>query len=218
MRNARWSWPVLAAAVAVAAAGCGGHGTSAAAGSSTPVRPTITVTTSAGGRTATVPPSTSAPPTTSAPRPASGPAPCTAAQLAITERIGGAASEHDGVVLLFRNTGTGICTLHGYPGAAGLDSTGHQATQAQRTPSGYLGGLQQGQTAPTVALAAGRTASALVEGIAVPAGTATSCPALSGLLVTAPGTHHSANEPYAPPDCRGLQVHPVVPGTTGRAG
>jgi len=55
----------------------------------------------------------------------------------------------------------------------------------------------------------------MVEGTDNPAGSATSCPKLAGLLVTPPNTRSSTRLNGAPGDCSGLAVHPVVPGTSG---
>jgi hypothetical protein len=119
-------------------------------------------------------------------------------------------------VILFKNTANTSCSLAGYPGVAGLDASGTQIIQAKRTPGGYMGGLTPGDTTVTaVTLRPGQTASAMVEGTDAPRGSATSCPKLSGLLVTAPNTRTSTRLPVAPGDCTGLEVHPVVPGTTG---
>ncbi len=138
----------------------------------------------------------------------------------ISDRRGGVGLGHSGTVLLFRNREREACVLGGYPGVAGLDASGQQVTEAVRTANGYMGGLPIGQTAPPVIeLAAGGTASALVEGTDIPLGAATSCPALAGLLVTPPGSHHSAVLPHlAPGDCSRLEVHPVVAGTNGGEG
>ncbi len=147
---------------------------------------------------------------------ATGPANCTSAELAISVGSAQGATGHSEVTLLFENTSTVTCVLHGYPGVAGLNAAGAEVAQAQRTPRGFMGGLSSSiATPPTVTLAAGQTASAVVEGTDVPQNGATSCPQLAGMLVTAPNTRHSVHFPGAPGDCSGLQVHPVVPGTTG---
>ena len=49
----------------------------------------------------------------------------------------------------------------------------------------------------------------------MPSGTETSCPAYPSLLVTAPDTKVSVTIRLSLPGCSGLQVHPVVPGTSG---
>ena len=115
-----------------------------------------------------------------------------------------------------KNTGTSECVLTGYPGVAALGSTGQQVAQAQRTPSGYLGGLRTGSAAPpVVVLGPGVTASAMVEGTGVPEGTASSCPTYAALLVTPPTSTRSTRLTVSMPGCSPLQVHPVVSGTTG---
>lgn len=131
----------------------------------------------------------------------------------------GAGLGHVALPLLFTNDGTATCTLSGYPGVAALDSSGAQVAQAQRTPQGYLGGLEgySGGPLPVVSLAPGQTASAMVEGTDNPAGTATSCVTYAALLVTAPDTTTSVRVDSALPGCSALEVHPVVEGTSGRA-
>src|SRR5438270_1045273 len=61
-----------------------------------------------------------------------GPPPCTTAGLDISAGQGGGAAGHEGFPVLFKNTAT-KCRITGYPGVAGLDSAGRQATQAQRS-------------------------------------------------------------------------------------
>ena len=120
------------------------------------------------------------------------------------------------MIILFMNNWETPCILSGYPGVAGLDSSSHQVTQASRSPSGYLGGLSSSSAPPpVVTLAHGQTASAKVEGTDNPVGNQTSCPSLSGLLVTPPNTDTTVRLPFAPGDCSGLEVHPVVSGDTG---
>ena len=126
-----------------------------------------------------------------------------------------AAAGHQGVVLLFVNKGTTPCVLFGYPGVAGLNSSGSQVTQAQRTLTGMMGGLAPGVTTlPRITLAPGQSASAVVEGVDVPSGNAP-CATYPSLLVTAPNTKVSVPIALSLPGCQPLQVHPVVPGTTG---
>jgi hypothetical protein len=147
---------------------------------------------------------------------ASGPPRCTFAHLAISVGQLGAGLGHEGAAILFENTGTSTCSLSGYPGVAALDSTGQQVAQAQRTPSGYLGGMHTGSTTPPVVdLAPGAVASALVEGTDVPVGSASSCPTYPALLVTPPTSTLSARLTVSLPGCSAIEVHPVVSGTTG---
>jgi hypothetical protein len=141
---------------------------------------------------------------------------CRSSQLALSEAHGGTGLGHSAVIILLRNSSTTTCTLVGYPGVAGLDSAGQQVAQATRMPNGYMGGLApENRTPPVVTLAAGQTASAQVEGTDNPQGSQTTCPRLSGLLATGPNTYLSVRLPYAPGDCSGLEVHPVVTGNTG---
>jgi hypothetical protein len=108
-----------------------------------------------------------------------------------------------------------------------LDDRGQQAAQAQRTPRGYMGGVEGG-SAHTIVLAPGQAASALLEGLPFPA-TGQSCKSSSGLLVTPPDNTSSVMVPVAnsPADsqgpgsqllCQVPQVHPVVAGTDGIQG
>jgi hypothetical protein len=123
-----------------------------------------------------------------------------------------------GQVVVFTNVSNSACTLYGYPGVAGLDAAGTQIMQASRTPSGYLGGLSSTNgPLPTVALAPGQAASALVEGVDNQVGSMP-CVQLSGFLVTAPNTTRSVDLRSDSPECDGLEVHPVVVGTSGTEG
>jgi hypothetical protein len=138
------------------------------------------------------------------------------ANVGVSGKMASAAAGHQGVVLLFVNNGSTGCVLYGYPGAAGLNAGGAQVVQAQRTLTGMMGGLAPGVTTlPRTTLAPGQSASAVVEGTDVPSGTETNCPTYPSLLVTAPNTKGSVTIPLALPGCSGLQVHPVVPGTSG---
>jgi hypothetical protein len=138
---------------------------------------------------------------------------CLFSQLTVTSGSPHAGLGHVGVVLLFKNVGSETCTLFGYPGVAGLNAQGVQITQAVRTQNGYLGGA--GQSVSDVILVPVKTASAIVEGTDVPTGNATTCPTYASLLVTPPNTTQSVKIDVSLPGCSGLQVHPVVPGSTG---
>ncbi len=108
--------------------------------------------------------------------------------------------------------------MTGYPGVVALDASGHQVAQAQRSPSGYFGGLPPGQTTPiTVTLQPGSTASAQIEDTDNPINGATSCPSYQAFLVTPPNDLQSVKvtDSNGFPGCSTLRVHPVVPGTTG---
>ena len=144
---------------------------------------------------------------------ASGPAECKIGQLDVSITAGDAGVGHRSKVVVFRNTGSTRCVLQGYPGIAALDGAGDQVAQAKRTPSGYLGGVASGK-APLVNLAPGQSASATVEALAFgPNGE--SCTGYTGLLVTPPDETHSVRVAWGSDGCSDLQVHPVVPGTSG---
>jgi uncharacterized protein DUF4232 len=172
-------------------------------------RPSTTTTTTTTATTA----ATAATSTTSRP----GTPLCATAGLAISTDGEGAALGHGGVAVHFRNTGTATCRLTGYPGVAALDAAGRQAAQADRTPSGYIGGLApDNQTPPIVDVARGETATALVETTHVSSDPAP-CPQYAGLLVTPPGETHSVRLTVGFSGCT-IQVHPVVPGDIGSEG
>jgi hypothetical protein len=122
---------------------------------------------------------------------------------------------HIGVILIFKNTSPQTCKLTGYPGVAGLNAAGNQAIQATRTLNGYTGGVPTGRIPPVVTLTTGQSASAFVEGTDVPTGNQTSCPTYPKLLVTPPNTTQQVTIDTSMPGCSPVQVHPVVPGTTG---
>jgi hypothetical protein len=171
------------------------------------------LTACAGSPTATVADTTTAIPGTS-PSAAGAVRACSNAETAVSARSGGVAMGHVGSIIVFTNVSDHQCTLHGYPGVAGTDSTGRPLTQARRTLRGYLGGSP---TEATVHIAPGGRASALVEGTDVPSGTATRCPVYPHLLVTAPDQTRSHELAGGMTGCSPLQVHPVVAGVTGRA-
>lgn len=137
---------------------------------------------------------------------------CATRQLTITLR-GLAGLGHGGYVLEFHNRGR-LCALYGYPGVDGLNRGGHAVISARRTPRGYLGGLGQGVPEKAVTLARGQTASAILEGLNAPLPSAP-CRRYSSLEVTPPGETHSVRLASASGLCY-PQIHPVVPGLTGR--
>lgn len=167
----------------------------------------------------TTPPAATAPTTVTAP-PSVTSTPthtttCLDTGIKVTAKGPGFALAHSGVVVLFTNTGPVPCTLHGYPGVAGLDAAGHEPVQARRAPNGYIGGVRDGGE-PTAVLQHGQTASALVEG-GVPASTS-NCLEEHGLLVTPPGgTVPTRLTASLGVHCADMQVHPVVPGRDGDA-
>ena len=137
---------------------------------------------------------------------------CSLSQLAVSDSNGGAGSTHRATILVFRNTSTVTCHLAGYPGVAGLNASDQQVAQATRTLSGYLGGAK---SAATVQLSPGQSASATVETLAIDAKTGNSCTPYAAILVTPPNETHSIKLAWPNDGCSTLQIHPVVPGTSG---
>ncbi|MGH3632051.1 MAG: DUF4232 domain-containing protein [Sciscionella sp.] len=201
---------VLLPCFAIGLAGCGGS-SSAQQFTPPPATASTTVVT-----TVTPPPTVvttvTPPPVTATPTHTST---CLDTEIVVTANGPGFGLGHAGVAVLFTNTGSVPCSLHGYPGVAGLDAAGHETVQARRTPNGYIGGVMDGGE-PTAVLAHGQTASALVEG-GVPASNS-NCTEEHGLLVTPPGgTVPTRLTPSLGVHCADVQVHPVVPGTDGDA-
>jgi hypothetical protein len=170
-----------------------------------------TATTSTTSSTATA--------STASPGAAQGPltlARCRTATLSITATTEGAVG-HSGLLLHFQNQADRPCVMQGYPGVALLDSNGHHVTDAVRTPFGFLGGLAPDRSAPpVVTLGKGQEASSIVEGTAVPVGTARSCVSYAGVLVTPPGETAPRELSESVPGCSTVAVHPVVPGVYAR--
>lgn len=111
---------------------------------------------------------------------------------------------------MFHDRG-GTCRTGAYPGVDGLQH-GRAVVHARRTERGYLGG---GSSASLV-LRRGQDASALLEGLLGPVPWSP-CPRYTALAVTPPDGAVSVVRPARTPLCS-LQIHPLVPGTTGGAG
>ncbi len=160
--------------------------------------------------------STTAASTTSTTAP-SGPANCSSAQLAVTAGMASGAAGTISQVILFANTSSSTCLLHAFPGVAGLDNAGNQIVQATREVNNAP---FSGSTAslPTLTLAPGQTASAIVFASDVPTGSATSCVTYAALLVTPPNAFQSVKVNAQMPGCAGLRVGPVYAGTGGGFG
>jgi hypothetical protein len=159
---------MAAAAMLLGCAGSGGDGEprGVAGGSG----PTPTVATGPASSAAAT--STSAGPTTSAAPPAPGR--CTSTALAVAGRAAGASAGHRHDMVIFTNTGSVPCTLHGYPGVSYLDASGapaglpaqrleddapvvvlapgEQAHASLNQSQGYMGGAGCGPTAEGVTL------------------------------------------------------------------
>lgn len=108
------------------------------------------------------------------------------------------------------------CVTTGYPGVALLDAGGRQVQQASRTRSGFMGGLAS-TTAPIprITLAPGQTATAVIEGQTYDVAAEKSCGSSPALLFTLPDNTDSTKLVTRTPVCSGLQVHPLVKGSTG---
>lgn len=194
--------PILAAATACS----GGHHRPA-----TTVPPSSTTS----GPVTTLPPTTSS--SLAAPASSQLGAGCTLDELQITTPGVQGAAGHQAAVLVFENHGSRTCVLTGYPGVTAVNAAGQRAADAQRTPSGFAGGLASASEAPPVLhLAPGQKGSATVEGSSVPSGGAAGCPTYAELDVTPPGETRSVRIQAGLPGCSPLQVHPVVAGDTGR--
>lgn len=165
--------------------------------------------------------STSIPPPTSAPHssvinlPTAGLVACAPPYLTLAVHSGSSGASHAGYVLVFTNTGQIPCAMTGYPGLAILDSKDRQIIQASRTLTGYLGGVR-GAKPPAVGLPAGGTASALLEGLLFDPRTSRGCPAERALLSTPPNTTAPMKVTAVTRICGQVQIHPMVPGSTGR--
>lgn len=207
-----------AVALIVLAAGCGSSSTTT---SPAPSTPSAASTTLAAPKTTTPAPSPPSP-APSGPRsippapppgtttPSSGPSLCLTNQLSISDKPASGGLSHAGIVLVFANHGA-PCTLTGYPGVDGLRA-GAAVVHAERTLNGYLGGAK---STATVTLAAGQSASALLEGLdGPPAGQ--KCASYTSLLVTPPNDRQSVPLDSRAPLCS-PQIHPVVAGGSGSA-
>jgi hypothetical protein len=117
---------------------------------------------------------------------------------------------HQGAIILITNNGDAPCSLVGYPGADGLDDTGHSIASATRTLTAMMGGCHCTKPA-TVTIAPDAAASAVVE---ANIGGPGPCDPFGGLLVTPPNTSTSTQLNVKLPSC-GFQVHPVVAGAKG---
>ena len=141
---------------------------------------------------------------------------CTTSGLRVTAGTGEAGLGHAGLPILFRNVSVIPCRMRYYPSVGLLDASGRRVATARDTPSGYLGGLPAGMTVPPlVNLTDGQTASALIEGEDSTSNGA-ACPEYPVILVSPPVLGSAVRVERAFYSCD-LEVHPVVPGTTGSA-
>lgn len=198
--------------LAAGSVGCSSSHRGARSPATTTAPPTSAVTASTTSTSALV--TTAAPATTAT---TAGPGPgCTLDELTVTSPGTQGAAGHQAAVIIFQNRGSRTCVLTGYPGVAALDQGGKPVANAERTPTGFVGGLaSSSESLPVLHLAPSEQASATVEGTSVPQGGATGCPTYSALAVTPPGETRSVTLPVGLPGCSPLQVHPVVAGPTG---
>jgi hypothetical protein len=218
VRSGMASLPAVVCLIGLVCAGCGNG--------SPPVRtgpgPRHHLTS---GPTSSVPtPSTFPTPTTTTTIASSAPS-CVNGQVSVSAGSVVAGLGHVAVPFVFTNQSQATCTLSGYPGVAGLNEMGNQVVQAERTLGGYMGPFLTSPNLPVVPLAPGQSASALIESTDNPIGTATTCPAYPSFLVTPPNLTVSVRQPIPNfgsdpgiPGCSQIDVHPVVPGDTGRVG
>ena len=149
---------------------------------------------------------------TSAPVSAAGLADCGLPYLRVSVRPAAARSAHASYLLTFTNTGQIACRLTGYPAVTVLSSGGQQVLRAIPTPNGYLGGSRT--TPAVVVIATGQPASALLEGEQVDL-RGDLCPSRPGLAIIPPRSTVPARLPMTTTICGGVQIHPVVAGSTG---
>lgn len=131
--------------------------------------------------------------------------PCSSGQVGISASKPIAAAGHRAVVLTFAvKPGATACTLTGYPG---VDSgAGGPLIHANRTVSGYLGGLRDG-TPTTVTVSTTQQATAVIEGVASDSG-GNQCPTYADFRVTVPDTTDTMTVAAKLDTCE-LQVHPI---------
>jgi hypothetical protein len=165
----------------------------------------------------TAPPSASPTSSASAPTPtptapdAAASGACRATALRISLIDTGSVAEQAGGYLRFENTSAATCKLSGYPAVLGVTTSGSSAAFGPARNTVY-GAWTYPASVPTLTLTPGQSAYAVVVGDAVPAGTATSCPApFHELRVAPPGsTQYADVSAWLPgadsylPTCRAL--------------
>lgn len=139
---------------------------------------------------------------------------CQNGDIQVTEQAGQGAAGHISLLLVFQNTSGSTCVLHGYPGAELTGQAGTAGLNATRTLSGHLGGAVGLAKAPTVVLAPGGDASAVLEWSDVPTGSGCAMQNPTSLLVTPPNTTQTSTLSISSGTavCSGLEIHPVLKG------
>jgi Protein of unknown function (DUF4232) len=140
-------------------------------------------------------------------------APCRPGVVAITLGQFGVGRGHFGGSILFSNDGHTTCTLAGYPSVrvASLRSGDVAVRDVAR---GFLGGLLPGTTRlPVVTLAPHAVASAVLEGSSHAEG----CLSDPTLRVGIPDAQATTRIALETSRCSHLEIHPIVPGSSGAA-
>ena len=146
-----------------------------------------------------------------------GAAACTGSQLSLKINQGSSGMGHTGSILVFTNTGSTACTLYGYPGATVTEGGSYNFAPRMSATR-----VTSGTAVNTVTLAAGSSASAMLEWGVNPVGggtaNAANCPGMDGgyLEVTPPNTTDTIKSDPPANMCTDLQVFPVVAGTSGQ--
>ena len=141
-----------------------------------------------------------------------GKASCQNGEIQVTDQPGQGAAGTISMVLVFQNVSSRTCTLQGYPGAELTDAGGADLLDAKRQlPSGLA-------KTPTVALAPGEQATALLLWSDVPSSSGCAVQKAAQLLVTPPNTTKSTALSISSGTsvCALFRVHPVLSGVTGQ--
>jgi hypothetical protein len=142
---------------------------------------------------------------------------CSSRMVHLHHHDGGAGLGHAAVVFTVINISHAACSVSGYLRVSELASHSVTLLRAKPTRSGYLGGIAGHGPLPTVALAPGATASALLEGQdSMTNGHA--CPATWGVAVRLPVVSTLIRMRFVVGICGDVEIHPVVAGRAGRAG
>jgi hypothetical protein len=139
---------------------------------------------------------------------------CQNGQVQVTEQPGQGAAGHVSLLLVFQNTSSSACTLHGYPGASLATQNGKVLLNATRSLSGHMGGAVGLGKAPVVVLQPGGQASAVLEWSDVDTGSGCAEQNAASLLVTPPNTTLTSTQPFAAGTqvCSEFEIHPVLKG------
>lgn len=206
-------WSLLIAVVMVGLTGCGGGSKSAAPTTSTTASSSSSSPASASSSSTTasvIPASTSPTPST----PTQALTFCSPSQLqaSFLGHNGGGGTGFYGFEVT--NIGTRSCPIGGFFGVSVYDQAGQLliATDSRTVDVNP----EVPAAVPTVVLATGQTASALLEGETGPAAGAPACPAYTAYEITPPSDSQSVRLPSDYSLCS-IKIHPVVSGDSGGA-